>query len=452
MFLTNMGERPARIGFDVVAGGTHYYLTRLKLQPRETRAIDLRKLRDEQKPDFRKNRIPINATDGSVLWSRLDNVPIMGRLVVLQRHKGIASNYDCETCPCADSFTGWLDVIPNTYTMTVGETEGYNAIAQYRKCNGTFVYYDRTQGSGWMTSNSSIAKLNGISGGQMIVQGMSGGTAYIRATHTGPNWIWCPPKCQVGNPPANTGTDEGQCKVKPSITGISPTQDPRGDTYTVTITGKGFTANPSADASVNAGSGIIATIDPTSTDTSIKSYFLIQASAPGGNHNVTVTTSAGASNSVSFYVQIPTTVEIAYSSQPNEAPCTLGGGGTGCGTFRTVNWRVLDQHAPAQPITAVMSVYDTIAFGSPNDFNANSSNVQTTCSPFNSGPCGVYTDSNGVTPGDVNGVCSSLCYSGGACIAPNLSTVLIQTWHVNSTGVAPNQLTIKCDRVLINGQ
>jgi len=31
MFLTSMGDKPARIGFDVVAEGRHYYLTKLKL-------------------------------------------------------------------------------------------------------------------------------------------------------------------------------------------------------------------------------------------------------------------------------------------------------------------------------------------------------------------------------------------------------------------------------------
>jgi len=35
------------------------------LERRETRAIDLRKVRDAQKPDFRENIIPAGATDGS---------------------------------------------------------------------------------------------------------------------------------------------------------------------------------------------------------------------------------------------------------------------------------------------------------------------------------------------------------------------------------------------------
>ncbi len=45
LFLTDMSDKPARIGFQVQANGVHYYLTDLKLKPHETRAIDLRKLR-----------------------------------------------------------------------------------------------------------------------------------------------------------------------------------------------------------------------------------------------------------------------------------------------------------------------------------------------------------------------------------------------------------------------
>ncbi len=80
LFLTNLGDKDARMGFQVQAGGVHYYLTDLKLSAHETRVIDLRNLRDAQKSDFQKNKIPAAAADGSVLWIRLDKVPVMGRL------------------------------------------------------------------------------------------------------------------------------------------------------------------------------------------------------------------------------------------------------------------------------------------------------------------------------------------------------------------------------------
>ncbi len=84
LFLTNESDKPARIGFQVTANGIHYYLTQLKLQPHETRAINIRQLRDAQLADFRGNKIPAAATDGSVGWIRIDNVPVMGRSVKTQ--------------------------------------------------------------------------------------------------------------------------------------------------------------------------------------------------------------------------------------------------------------------------------------------------------------------------------------------------------------------------------
>jgi len=64
LFLTNMGDQPARIGFQVQADGVHYYLTRLALSPHETRAIDLRQLRDAQQADFQGHIIPAQASEG----------------------------------------------------------------------------------------------------------------------------------------------------------------------------------------------------------------------------------------------------------------------------------------------------------------------------------------------------------------------------------------------------
>lgn len=89
LFLTDLGDKPARIGMKVWANGVDYYVTNLKLNPHETRAIDLRQLRDAQRPDFRKDKIPAAATDGSVLWIRLDNVPVMGTLHVTNRPSSI---------------------------------------------------------------------------------------------------------------------------------------------------------------------------------------------------------------------------------------------------------------------------------------------------------------------------------------------------------------------------
>ncbi|MGH9468996.1 MAG: hypothetical protein ACRD1N_01480 [Terriglobia bacterium] len=96
LFLTNESDKTARIGFVVMASGVRYSLTKLLLQPHETRAINMRALRDAEIADFRKNKIPAGTSDGSVSWLRLDNVAVMGRLCVIERHQRmIASSYDC---------------------------------------------------------------------------------------------------------------------------------------------------------------------------------------------------------------------------------------------------------------------------------------------------------------------------------------------------------------------
>ena len=89
-------------------------------------------LRDAQKADFKGNKIPAVATDGSVQWVRAALVPVMGRLVVLQRHKGLASNYDCETCYCPLTLLPWfLSMRQGSLNLLPGETHQMIAWATY---------------------------------------------------------------------------------------------------------------------------------------------------------------------------------------------------------------------------------------------------------------------------------------------------------------------------------
>lgn len=385
--------------------------------------------------------------------------------MVIHRSAGMASNYDCSSCYCPGDFTyAYFDdytfndmsptISPSQATTTVGYGAGFTLTANFQDCNGYNYNYGVTYETDspddyttWDTDDHSVAIFN--SPGDATAVG--GGTTTVIATYTGPtDWYFTGVGCTCDS----TASDDAYAtlNVTPSITSLTPSQDPVGDTYTVNISGTGFGANPSANATINAGSNVIVTIDPSSTDTALKAYFLIQLADPGGNHNVTVSTPAGTSNSKPFFVQIPTSVSVYSDTGTSENVCTLNGGGNGCGAGRLIKWQVRDQQTQAQPIQAVMSVYDTIQFTSQNDFGFNSNNDKTTCTPFNTGPCLVNTDANGITPSDVNMLCSSKCISGSTCIGPDYTTVVNQTWHVNSVSVSPNSITIKCSTVLINGQ
>jgi hypothetical protein len=80
-----MGEKDCRVGFKIEAAGVEYNLTRLKLAPHQSKCINLRELRDRQQPDFRGHVLPATVTEGRLSYIRLDNVPLIGRVAVVER-------------------------------------------------------------------------------------------------------------------------------------------------------------------------------------------------------------------------------------------------------------------------------------------------------------------------------------------------------------------------------
>jgi hypothetical protein len=177
LFLTDMGEQPVRIGFQVGAMGQVYYLGKLRLVPHETRMIDMRKLRDAQKPDLEKHKIPATATDGSVLWIRLDNVPVMGRLAVVRRTGGVASSYDCTQCQCPAYYT--TTTIGNSCPIAITGTSQSTAEEWFETyCNSTQYYDDVTDDSDWSSSDISIFTISSTA----LITGVGGGTANAQAS------------------------------------------------------------------------------------------------------------------------------------------------------------------------------------------------------------------------------------------------------------------------------
>jgi hypothetical protein len=174
VFLTDMSDKPARIGFKVSAKGTVYYLTRLQLVPHETRVINLRQLRDARQPDFKGNTIPAGATDGSVLWTRFDNVPVMGRVAVINRRGGLASAYDCCTCSCPLQY-GAMYISPGSVSIAAGQQSQLTAYEGSASCNSSS-YWTVTNSANWV-SNPSIDSVN-VSG---LVTGVGSGTDSVEA-------------------------------------------------------------------------------------------------------------------------------------------------------------------------------------------------------------------------------------------------------------------------------
>jgi hypothetical protein len=430
LFLTDMGDRPARIGFLVQAGGVLYSVSDLKLTAHETRAIDLRKLRDAQKPDWQGHRIPAGATDGSVLWIRLDNVPVMGRLVVLQRHTGMASNYNCPACDCPASYSN-LAVTPTPVSLYVGGTSQEYAIAYYVDCNGNPAYNNYVLAS-WSVCpacNPSVATV----GSTGLVTAEAGGSTTILGCYTDNCWTYC------GYPgPTCTSHSMSCCgpaavSVQPKITGISPSLGLIGANTSVTISGSGF-GQSQGSSTVNAGSNISFSYSSWS-DTQIGVTFQVGSNAPSGNHSVTVTTAVATSNSVNFYVQVPAglTVASTISSQPNSS-CPSGQKGWD----RWLWWQVLDQGR--NPISAAnMYFYDTISAQATSGCNVKGNTNGCWLTSFWTGSG--YTNSQGQFK-DHYFFCSSCC---------SCTTSASQTYYVNNNPIAET-ISYTCSGITINGQ
>jgi hypothetical protein len=208
-FLTNMGDKPVRIGFQATANGVHNYLTRLSLAPHETRAISLRKLRDTQQADFKGDKIDASATDGSINWVRLDDVPVMGRLLVIQRQKGVASSYDCCTCPCPASYNAFTMSPSTSFDMLPSTTMDCTCLETLMNCNNVPSYYYETDWATWASTNTSVAYMDSTVSNRVHAQ--SGGSATISAKMTAYTYYFDGKTCATHT--VNAGTSS-LCNVR----------------------------------------------------------------------------------------------------------------------------------------------------------------------------------------------------------------------------------------------
>jgi hypothetical protein len=209
LFLTNESGQPARIGLQVTANNIHYYLTKLKLQPHETRVINLGSLRDAQAADCKNNKIPPGATDGAVNWVRIDNVPVTGRVVVVQRNGGVASNYDCCLCRCPLSFQS-ASAAPLPGFLSIGTALQMGDTGLYYGCNYAPYYIDITADAAWASSNEAVISVDTKTAGE--VHGLAAGVSTINANYTGEHYTQGTNYQCDGSPlGSNPGSDGNVC-------------------------------------------------------------------------------------------------------------------------------------------------------------------------------------------------------------------------------------------------
>jgi hypothetical protein len=443
LFLTNESDKAARIGFQITANGSAAYsLTKLRLNAHETRALDLRKLRDAQRPDLKGNKIPATASDGSVIWVRGDNLPVMGRLMLIHRHAGMASNYDCCICACPYSYEPAIDYIdPASANVAVNGTVDLTFYAGYEDCNDNYYYYDESEGVSWSSDDPNIASV-GSSG---TVTGQSAGTTSVWAEYYDYYYVYNPYEDPTCDPLLEYGTAGATITVAdgtPVITSVNPDNWLVGATTTgVIISGEYFGTNPI----VNFSDPAVTSTRISASDTQITCNITVGANASGGEVDVTVT-SQGYNGS--GFIALPNGGSQATSSsypadKQRPAFVSVGTATTGsiqCGStnffarYLKIPYQVLDT-TESPILRSGMKAAEQLSWTSSTCTTSNGCGQKPTAASWS-------TDSTGSFPDTIYN-CSATCTQGGSC-----NEDWQQTFTVNAKSVGiingSTQGTLNC--------
>jgi hypothetical protein len=411
--------------------------------------IDLRKLRDAQLPDFKKNLIPASATDGSVHWIRLDNVPVMGRLMTINRQQGMASNYDCCVCPCAMSYYPAADYVsPGSSNLLVGGSVGLVYYGGYLDCNGITWDYKVNAGASWISAQPSIATVSSSG----TVTGQSGGTTSITGYYSNDWYYYNPylsPFCFVGG--TNSGSASGQVNVVTVSVSCSPTNLALGSTApSSTTTGNcNTTASPAGGTFSWSVNKTTVTLSPSGGGAS---YTAASQSTASGDTIITVKYTVGnqtaSAQSAGITVHNPTSLSVNSdttnaSGQSCNVPCLANPGGGTCNAstsscgyssyFRQRQYSVLDQFGNKFENVGLSSVNVTESV----PYTSTCPNVSPQSGSYNASP---FTDSYYL--------CSTCCLpQGPGC---SIQTNPQQTIYANSVNVRTETITWGCTSVTVS--
>jgi hypothetical protein len=162
-YIKNTGNSVGHIIASIQYQGGRYMIGEKQIDPGETLAIDIRKLRDGQVPDQNGQRLPRDLVLGQINWQWHDGPAIVGRTNVMSVSLGIAANRSCPTCGCFPYDVQWAFNAGNQ-TLVVGQTFNFSSVTETDiSCNGLTqpsVHSASTSGASWQSSNTSVATVD----------------------------------------------------------------------------------------------------------------------------------------------------------------------------------------------------------------------------------------------------------------------------------------------------
>jgi hypothetical protein len=184
----------------------------------------------------------------------------------------------------------------------------------------------------------------------------------------------------------------------------------------------------------SGNTGVVTTDGSASADSTITG---VAAGSTNVNATCTIAAETSAAYSYSITAQQPTSIEENGNPQWEESSC----GQSECGVSQYIEWQVYGQDHNAIQFSG-MQLWDTLAPTSPNGFSL-AANQGTTCGKDSE--CGATTDDLGTWQDHIS-ICSTFCFTGGACsTGPQSNGAWV--WYVNGIEVATKTISFECNQV-----
>ena len=161
LHLKNTTKEIQTVGVIIRYPGGTYVPDGFDLQPYQTIAVDIKKLRDSKQPDGQGHLIPSDATQGQLVWMQQTPYTVIGRAESTDVAAGTSRSFSC-ILGCCDNFFSDFTLAPDPMNGFVGDGGQFAATNIGTDCFGNgFIWYNvQAKATSWDTSNAAIATVS----------------------------------------------------------------------------------------------------------------------------------------------------------------------------------------------------------------------------------------------------------------------------------------------------
>ncbi len=197
--ITNVSDKKSEFTAYINYEGGRYIYAARRLEVGETAVFDVRKIRDEQIPDGKGQKLPESFKVGQFRWSIHGGgigARLLGRAEVVSRSERVTSSYSCTGC-CPSVFAG-ASVNPGSVIVLVDGFAPVGAEETDADCYGNS--WSFAPGiEQWECHNTSIAAMDYYTG-QHAVEGVAPGATYVWASWEYEQFIYDGQDCRDYGP------------------------------------------------------------------------------------------------------------------------------------------------------------------------------------------------------------------------------------------------------------